>query len=68
MYSTDGENEENFILNSPASCLVLEPKDWHVMDTFSDNAILLVLSNQYYDKADYIDEPYVQNQIASSHK
>ncbi len=68
VFSTDGENEEDFILDSPDTCLVLEPKDWHIMDNFSENAILLVLSNQYYDRADYIDDPYIQNQIASSGK
>ena len=37
---------------------MLEPKDWHIMDEFSEDAILLVVSNQPYDKADYIYEPY----------
>jgi hypothetical protein len=45
------------------SCLILEPKDWHIMDSFSDDAILLVLSNEYYDQADYIDDPYPLNQL-----
>ena len=65
VYSNDGEKEEFFLLDSPASCLILEPKDWHIMDNFSEDAILLVLSNEYYDKADYIDEPYLLNQILS---
>ena len=64
VYSNDGEKEEFFILDNAASCLVLEPKDWHVMDNFSNDAILLVLSNEYYDQADYIDEPYLLNQTA----
>jgi tellurite resistance-related uncharacterized protein len=63
VYSNDGEKEEIFILDNPASCLILEPKDWHIMDSFSQDAILLVLSNEYYDKADYIDEPYLLNQM-----
>ncbi len=58
VYSTDGEREETFTLNDPKQCLVLEPKDWHLMDTFSDDAMLLVVSNQLYDQSDYIDEPY----------
>jgi len=65
VYSTDGETEENFILDSPSACLILEPKDWHIMDEFSDDAILLVLSNQYYDRSDYIDEPYLQKHTAA---
>lgn len=63
VYSNDGEREEYFLLNDPTSCLILEPKDWHIMDSFSENAILLVLSNEYYDQADYIDEPYLLNQM-----
>jgi len=63
VYSNDGETEEFFMLDNPVSCLILEPKDWHIMDSFSDDAILLVLSNEYYDQADYIDEPYLLNQL-----
>lgn len=58
VYNNDGETEQTYILDTPTKCLVLEPKDWHLMDTFSDDAILLVVSNQRYDQADYIDEPY----------
>ena len=66
VYSNDGVTEEDFILDSPTTCLILEPKDWHIMDNFTEDAILLVLSNQYYDRADYIDEPYLQNQISTN--
>lgn len=59
IYNNNGEVEEFFYLNDPSTCLILEPKDWHIMDRFSPDAILLVLSNEYYDQADYIDEPYL---------
>lgn len=65
VYSNDGYQEEYFLLNNPSSCLILEPKDWHTMDSFSSDAILLVLSNECYDLADYIDEPYLLNQLIS---
>ncbi|MCF0056694.1 FdtA/QdtA family cupin domain-containing protein [Dyadobacter sp. CY356] len=61
IYNNDGILEEHYTLNSPTTCLILEPKDWHVMDSFSEDAILLVLSNEYYDRADYIDEPYLMH-------
>ena len=65
VYSNDGLEEEYFTLDNPASCLILEPKDWHVMDSFTEDAILLVLSNEYYNVEDYIDEPYlIQQKIA----
>jgi len=63
VYSNNGKKEEYFILNKPVSCLILEPEDWHIMDSFSEDAVLLVLSNEYYDQADYIDEPYCQKQL-----
>lgn len=58
IYSNDGSKEEYFLLDDPESCLILEPQDWHTMDSFSKDNILLVLSNEFYDKADYITEPY----------
>lgn len=63
VYSNNGTKEEFFVLNHPSQCLILEPQDWHIMDSFSKDAILLVLSNEYYDQADYIDEPYLLNYL-----
>ncbi len=58
VYNHDGTKEEMFRLTSPRQCLVLEPEDWHIMDEFSANAILLVVSNEVYDIEDYIYESY----------
>ena len=62
VYSHNGQDETIFQLTNPRQCLVLEPEDWHLMDEFSDDAILLVVSNQLYDKDDYIYEPYATSQ------
>ncbi|RYF47724.1 MAG: WxcM-like domain-containing protein, partial [Cytophagaceae bacterium] len=55
----------------PRQCLVLQPEDWHIMDLFSDDAILLVMSNELYDKDDYIYESYPNgkgvNQVLMAH-
>ena len=59
----DGKTHEEYWLDSPEKCLVVEPQDWHVMDNFSDNAVLFVLSNELYNKADYIYEPYPASRI-----
>jgi dTDP-4-dehydrorhamnose 3,5-epimerase-like enzyme len=48
--------EFNFDLTNPAQCLLIEPGDWHMMDKFSSNAVLLVVSSEYYDKNDYFFE------------
>lgn len=54
----DGINTSEFILDSPDKCLVLEPKDWHQMHTFTKDAILMVFASEYYDADDYIYEKY----------
>ncbi|OHE05342.1 FdtA/QdtA family cupin domain-containing protein [Sulfurimonas sp. RIFOXYB12_FULL_35_9] len=58
IYVNDGEKEETILLDSNSKCLILDSKDWHTMDNFTQGAILLVFSSQYYDKDDYIDEEY----------
>ncbi len=58
VYVHDGAQENHYLLEKPTTCLILEPRDWHTMEDFSEDAILLVLSNEYYDLLDYIDAPY----------
>jgi hypothetical protein len=58
IYVNDGRKEEIFLLNTPDKCLILEAKDWHTMEHFSSDSILLVFSSEFYDKDDYIDEEY----------
>lgn len=58
VYCHNGDDESYVMLDSPRKCLVIEPRDWHLMDQFTSGAILLVLSNEYYDPADYIYERY----------
>jgi len=45
-----------YSLNKPNQCLVLEPDDWHLLENFQDSAIVLVVSNEYYDAQDYLYE------------
>ena len=56
--SDDGNGVEHFVLDNPRKCVLLEPKDWHFMYGFSENAILMVLASENYDAGDYIFEPY----------
>jgi dTDP-4-dehydrorhamnose 3,5-epimerase-like enzyme len=58
IYNHDGEKESTFLLNTPNQCLILEPNDWHTMQQFSADAVLLVFASTKYDINDYIDEPY----------
>lgn len=58
IYNNDGTMEKVFQLNDPSKCLLLESKDWHTMQKFSLDAVLLVFASTKYDVNDYIDEPY----------
>lgn len=50
--------KEQIDLDNPSQCLILEPNDWHLMDSFTSGASLLVLASESYDREDYFyDEP-----------
>jgi len=66
VWINNNKTQENFHLDSPEKCLLLAPEDWHVMDEFTEDSILLVLANTQYDKDDYIFEPYSQEVFAES--
>ncbi len=61
IYNNNGVSEEEFQLNSPSKCLIIDPPDWHTMYNFTPDAILMVLASENFDKEDYIFEPYKKN-------
>lgn len=48
-----------FNLNDPSKCLILNPEDFHWMDNFTNDCILMVFASEYFDKNDYIYERYI---------
>ena len=58
IYNNDREKESIFILDQPSKCLILDTRDWHIMDHFTPDSILMVLASQPFDANDYIFEPY----------
>lgn len=60
IYNDDHQNENFFILDKASKCLILETRDWHTMDQFSPDAILMVLASEFFDQEDYIFEPYTK--------
>lgn len=50
------DSKHTYTLNSPKTCLILEPHEWHTMENFSSQAILLVLASEPYNPDDYITE------------
>lgn len=56
--NNDGNKVEEFILDHPGKCLILQPSDWHQMYNFSSDAILMVLASEFFSPDDYIYAPY----------
>ena len=52
----DGRNKEEVLLASPTNGLMIQHLVWHEMYDFSDDCVLLVLADNYYDEDDYIRE------------
>lgn len=52
--TNDGCNEAVYTLTSPNQLLIMDEMVWKEMDNFSDDAVLLVLSNCVYDPHEYI--------------
>lgn len=58
IFVTNGIEESYYNLNKPNECLVIEPGDWHIIDQFTKETVLLVMSNETYDPSDYFfDRP-----------
>jgi dTDP-4-dehydrorhamnose 3,5-epimerase-like enzyme len=58
IYNNNNTVTEDFTLDSPSKCLILNPEDWHQMYNFSPDAILMVLASTPFDEADYIYPAY----------
>lgn len=58
IYNNNNIVKEEFELDSPSKCLILNPEDWHKMYNFSPDAILMVLASTHFDAADYIYPEY----------
>jgi len=56
--NNDGKKREDFILDHPSKCLILEPEDYHTMHHFTPDAVFLVFASTKFDPKDYIREDY----------
>lgn len=61
IHNNDGRQKTEYMLDQPHKCLILEPADWHTMDNFTPDAILMVLASEYFDQNDYIFDPYADH-------
>lgn len=58
IHCDDNQTRQEFVLDRPNKCLILEPQDWHTMYDFTPDAILMVLASTIFSPDDYIFEPY----------
>jgi dTDP-4-dehydrorhamnose 3,5-epimerase-like enzyme len=54
----NGKIKNDFVLDRPDKCLIINPEDWHQMHSFTRDGILMVLASENYTPEDYITEPY----------
>lgn len=54
MILDDGQSRESLWLDSPSQGIIIKNMIWHEMHDFSDDCILMVLANSWYDEDDYI--------------
>lgn len=52
----NGEKKEDILLNNPKKGIHIPKLTWKEMYDFSEDCILLVLSNNHYDATEYIKE------------
>lgn len=50
--------QEDFLLDHPSKCMIIQPEDYHTMHHFSPDAVLLVLASTPFDASDYVYESY----------
>ncbi|MBV8252239.1 MAG: FdtA/QdtA family cupin domain-containing protein [Chitinophaga sp.] len=56
--NNNGQEKQDFVMDHPNKCLILQPEDWHTMHHFTPDAVLLVMASTAFDAKDYIYEPY----------
>lgn len=50
----DGKMKQKILMNDPYYGVRLGPKLWHTMAKFSNDCVILVIANDYFDEDDYI--------------
>lgn len=63
----DGKEKIEILLDSPSQGLFIEPHFWHEMYDFSEDCVLMVLADDFYDESDYIREYSEFSEVAKNH-
>lgn len=54
--TNNGKVQKTFQLKRINDALILNPEDWHILENFSNDAIVMALASHPYDKNDYFYE------------
>lgn len=64
----DGKSREEVVLNSFSEGILIDSLIWREMHDFTDDCVLLVIANEYYDESDYIRSyTHFLEEIGSEH-
>jgi dTDP-4-dehydrorhamnose 3,5-epimerase-like enzyme len=58
IFTDNGREQQTIRLDRPEKLLILPPEDWHTMEAFTPDCVLLVLASEGYDPTDYVHEGY----------
>lgn len=47
------KKEENFELDSPEKCIIIEPNEWHQVYDFQEDSIVMAFSDRFYNPDEY---------------
>lgn len=50
----DGVDKETVVLSSPNKGLIIDVMQWHEMQNFSEDCVLLMIASDIYNESDYI--------------
>lgn len=64
----DGIRKETFRLDDPRKLLILDKMTWKVMREFSEDNVLLIMSDQHYDGSEYIRDYDVFKEVAREYR
>jgi len=54
LHLDDSSNKQKIIMDNPYCGIRLGPKIWLKMTNFSNDCVILVLANDYFDESDYL--------------
>ncbi|MCP3130332.1 FdtA/QdtA family cupin domain-containing protein [Shewanella sp. KJ2020] len=64
----DGKDKQEVILSTPDKGLLIDAMQWHEMYDFSEDCVLMVLADDYYNENDYIRDYNIFIELSKTHE